>query len=165
MPTGCNIYSNTQSTNVVSLLANPVTGGNSVVMTISSVGNATYEFWPINLANAPIASPGTYVFGLAEIEFDVWQAWGGATFQLAEIPGSANQTTYGMAVGTPVPIVPDQGRRWLITPPLKLDSTATAVSPQITVYNLPGTATGSGVFKIHRWGVFPVADPHGAWHS
>ena len=165
VPTGCNIYSNTVSANVVSLVANPGTGGNSVQMQITPAGTGSYEIWPLTLVTAPVANAGSYVFGLAEIEFDAWAFWGGATFELSEQPSSANQTSYGMAVGTPVPTIAEAGRRWLITPPLKLDGEATAVSPQITVYAMPNGATGVGTFKIHRWGVFPMPDPHGPWFS
>lgn len=165
VPTGCNIYSNTTSSNAVSLVANPDTGGSSVQMQITPVGTGSYEVWPLTLADSLAAAPGTYVFGMAEVEFDAWTSWGGATFQLSEQPGSADQTSYGMAVGTPVPTIPEAGRRWLITPPLKLDAAATGVSPQITLYALPDGASGTGTFTIHRWGVFPMPDPHGPWSS
>ncbi len=165
VPTGCNIYSNTTSMNAVSLVANAATGGNSVQMRITPAGTGSYEIWPLTLATAPSAKPGSYVFGLAEVEFDTWPSWGGATFQLSEQPSSTDQTSYGMAVGTPVPAIPDAGRRWLITPPLKLDAAATGVSPQITVYALPNGAAGVGTFQIHRWGVFPMPDPRGPWFS
>ena len=165
VPTGCNIYSNTASTNAVSLLANGATGGSSVQMLITPAGTASYEMWPLTVATAPTAMPGSYVIGLAEIEFDAWAFWGGATFQLSETPNSANQTSYGMAVGTPTPTIGQAGRLWLITPALKLDSAASGASPQITVFTLPAGATGTGTFKIHRWGVFPIPDPHGPWNS
>ncbi len=165
VPTGCNIYSNTNSSNLVSLVANPATGGNSVQMIVTPAGTNNYEMWPLTLATSPAAAPNSYIFGLAEVEFDAWPYWGGATLQLGELPGSANQTVYGMSVGSPVPTYAEAGRRWLITPALKLDSAATGASPQITTYILPNGANGAGTFKIHRWGVFPIPDPHGPWNS
>ena len=50
--------------------------------------------------------------------------------------------------------------------PLKLDANATGVGTvQVSVNVCANGASGTGTFKVHRMGVFPIPDPHGIWNS
>jgi len=106
------------------------------------------------------------VFGLAEVEFDGWGFWGGAAFTISEVPASASQVARGNLGSTPYLNAPLAGRRWITTPPLKLDANATGVSAvQVSVNVCASGASGTGTFKVHRMGVFPIPDPHAVWNS
>jgi len=166
LATGYTCSANNVSSSVVSLLSNPQTAGQSPQFIVTPGGTATVESFPLTLAAAVPTPASVYVFAVAEVEFDGWGFWGGATLALNELPLSASQVARGGLGSAPFPSYPLAGRRWIATPPLKLDASATGVGGvQISVFVCPNGASGTGTFKVHRMGVFPIPDPHAVWNS
>lgn len=166
LATGYTCYANNVSSSAVSLLPNSQTAGHSQQFIVTPGGTASLESFPFSLNVAVPAPAGSYVFGLAEVEFDGWGFWGGATFSFNELPSSANQIARANLGSAPYPNYPLAGRRWLATPPLKLDANGTGVGAvQVSVFVCPNGASGTGTYKVHRMGVFPIPDPHTVWNS
>ena len=166
LATGYTCYANNTSSSIVSLVSNPQTTGQSQQFIVTPGGTAAAESFPFTLNMAVPASASNYVFALAEVEFDAWGYWGGASLAFNELPSSANQIARANLGSAPFPNYPLAGRRWISTPPLKLDANATGVGAfQVSVVVCPNGASGSGTFKVHRMGIFPIPDPHIVWNS
>ncbi len=167
LATGLTAYSYAASTMVASLLPNPATGGLSQQFIITPSGGATTENLPLTLAN-PITSvvPGQYIIAFAEIEFDAWPAWAAAVLFLHETPYAAGTAATGMQpADTTKPGFAEARRCWIVTPPYLVSSAATAITLALSIYYVPNGASGTGTFKLHRWGAFAMPGPQAAWNS
>ena len=153
-----------------SLEANADTGGMTQVLTVTPGGTAADALIAVGVSSLPTSgvSAGDWLQGFAEVEFDDWPAWEGATFVFAPKGGNYLNQATAMQIGTGKTRRPVAGRRWLLTPPMRVFSGLTAPTfGQVTVnlYLNPNGASGQGVFKVRRAWVGKVADPRVAWNA
>lgn len=169
LATGFTSVSNTASGAAFSLEDNAETGGKSQVITITPGGTGTNDTFTPRVATnvttgAGSFATGDYLIGIAEVEHDDWPSWAGARLVVSQTGGTANAGT-GSAGISGYPRQPVAGRQWLLTPPLLLVSGVTSAGFSFGIPVIANGATGTGTMKIHRMGLFKVADPRIAWNG
>ena len=165
--TGVAAYASTNSTMVASLIANATTGGMSQQFVVTPAGTATSESIPLSVkATLTGTTTNTYYIAFAEVEFDAWPAWAGSAIKLGEVPASSSLVAYGMQPADVTKTAfPEAARRWVVIPPYKTTASATGLQLSLNIFFVPNGASGTGTFKLHRWGVFTMPDPHTVWNS